>query len=61
MSSLIKKKWEDAIFRTTKWDESEFLPVVVDGSGWVIGRHGYSGMGDFIHTGTHGNTGTGFF
>jgi hypothetical protein len=61
MSSLIKKKFEDSIFHTTKWDESEFLPVVVDGSGWVIGRHGYTGMGDFIHTGTHGGTGCGWF
>jgi hypothetical protein len=61
MSALIRKKFEDSIFHTTKWDESDFLPVVVDGSGWVIGRHGYTGMGDFIHTGTHGNTGMGFF
>ena len=42
-------------------DNMDFFPMVcVDGSGLVIGRHGYSGMGDF-YSNTHGNTGMGFF
>jgi hypothetical protein len=60
MSSLIRKKFEDGIFRSSTLNESDFLPVVVDGSGWVIGRHGMTGIGDF-YSGTHGGTGTGWF
>jgi hypothetical protein len=42
-------------------DNMDFFPMVcIIGSGLIIGRHGYSGMGDF-YSNTHGNTGMGFF
>lgn len=60
--TLAKKK-EEAKFYVIKEDESwnDYLPFVdMMGSGLFIGRHGYSGMGDF-YSDTHGNTGMGFF
>jgi hypothetical protein len=42
-------------------DLARFLPdITLEGTGLFIGRHGYTGMGDF-YSNTHGNTGMGFF
>ena len=60
--SLAKKKYEDSLYPILYKDIDFYnLPLILDfGSGIFIGRHGYSGMGDF-YSGTHGNTGMGFF
>lgn len=62
-SIVLTKRKEELIF-STKDIEDEldiYLPFVdMMGSGLFIGRHGYTGMGDF-YSDTHGNTGMGFF
>lgn len=60
--SLAKKKYEDSFFKTNIREEDDLLDYYIDmsGSGIFIGRHGYTGMGDF-YSDTHGNTGMGFF
>ena len=60
--ALAKKKVEDMFFNIPQKEDDELSPYDIDmsGSGLFIGRHGYTGMGDF-YSDTHGNTGMGFF
>ena len=61
--SLAQKKFEIVQIGETSSIYEHFirsLEIDAAGSGLFIGRHGYSGMGDF-YSGTHGNTGMGFF
>ncbi len=58
---LEKKRYEDSFFKTNiEEDDLSQYNIDMNGSGIFIGRHGYTGMGDF-YSGTHGNTGMGFF
>jgi hypothetical protein len=59
--SLAKRKQEIEFYHVEEEDFQAYLPFVdMMGSGLFIGRHGYTGMGDF-YSNTHGNTGMGFF
>lgn len=60
--SLAKRKEEIKFYHIEEEDDfTDYLPFVdMMGSGLFIGRHGYTGMGDF-YSDTHGNTGMGFF
>lgn len=60
--TLAKRKEELTFYAEDKEDDFDpYLPFVdMMGSGLFIGRHGYTGMGDF-YSDTHGNTGMGFF
>lgn len=60
--SLAKRKYEIELFDL--WDDEplDALPIIYnEGTGIPpIGRHGYTGMGDY-YSNTHGNTGMGWF
>ena len=59
--SLAKMKREYELFGIVgDVSDSDMFPMVMSGSGLIIGRYGYSGMGDY-YSNTHGNTGMGFF
>ena len=59
--SLAKKKYEDLFFNIWEEQSLDALPIILNsGTGLFIGRHGYTGMGDY-YSNTHGNTGMGWF
>ena len=64
--ALAKKQLEIALFPETMIEDDVYedfiksLEVNGSGSGLFIGRHGYTGMGDY-YSNTHGNTGMGWF
>jgi hypothetical protein len=58
--ALAKRKFEEMFFHISIEEDPLSYYIDMGGSGLFIGRHGYTGMGDF-YSGTHGNTGMGFF